>query len=549
LLTQKLDEEVEISSSPQELASYLKGTEGLNRLKGKTRNLLAAIKVTNEEQISTILKLANQLVQEGEDSFSIYPISSGNNWGYGTSQPASLNQNIVLLDLSSLNKILGFEEELGLITIQPGVTQRQLADYLIENEHDYMVPVTGAGPDCSILANALERGYGITPYTDHFAAVNSIQGYWADGTPFMSAVQCLDGSIEKVVDKTYKWGLGPYIDGLFTQSNLGVTTRMTVRLAKRKKAFCSFFIKVNDDKYLEQIVPRIRKVLQDFEGIVGSINLMDKRRVLSMFATNPQGYDKHKTMTDEQVARIAKSQGTTDWTVVGSIYGNDAVVKAVKKEIKTIFKEIPAAFVFSDSLLIAFAKWLFKHLPNFLFKLIPFLKLIKEQLASFDKGEEIMQGHPNKVALKLAYWRNPNIGKIKPENYDPSDDNCGLLWYAPLVPMKSAKMRELVEMVRNTCPKYNIEPFITFTNLKHDCVDSTIPIVFHLDNEQAVKDAHNCVKELVEKGLEKGFVPYRLNIQQQQELLDKDNMFWSKVTVIKKALDPNNIISPSRYNP
>ena len=36
------------------------------------------------------------------------------------------------------------------------------------------MPVTGAGPNCSLLANALERGYGITPPTDHFGAVTRL---------------------------------------------------------------------------------------------------------------------------------------------------------------------------------------------------------------------------------------------------------------------------------------------------------------------------------------------------------------------------------------
>ncbi len=66
-------------------------------------------------------------------------------------------------------------------------------------------------------------------------------------------------------------------------------------------------------------------------------------------------------------------------------------------------------------------------------------------------------------------------------------------------------MREFIEFSRETCPKFNIEAFITFTNLKHDCVNSTIPIVFDLSNPHAVTNAHNCLKELVEEGLKKGF--------------------------------------------
>ncbi len=191
-----------------------------------------------------------------------------------------------------------------------------------------MVPVTGAGPDCSILANALERGYGITPYTDHFAAVNSIQGYWANGTPYQSAVNELDASDDKCVDKTFKWGLGPYLEGLFTQSNLGIVSQITIRLAKKKADFTSFFIQMNDDELLEQAVPLIRQVLQDYEGIVGSINLMDQRRLLSMFAKNPKGNDAHEVMENQDIAKLAKQlQAPKRLSCIASISAIDIKIR------------------------------------------------------------------------------------------------------------------------------------------------------------------------------------------------------------------------------
>lgn len=549
LLTEALSKNSCISTEPEILAMYLQGTEGLEYFNEKKRSLSALVRVSTQDDVKALLILANELANNAELRFTLYPISTGKNWGYGTSQPASIDDNIVLLDLSLLNNIGYFDDELGLITLEPGVTQQQLSKFLIENNYPYMVPVTGAGPDCSILANALERGYGITPYTDHFSAVNSIQGYWADGSFFQSAVNTLDQSTEQIVDKTYKWGLGPYLDGLFTQSNYGIVTQMTIRLAKVKPAFTSFFIQLADDSLMEKAVPLIRKVLQDYEGIVGSINLMDQRRILSMFAKNPKGNDQHMVMDDCDVTALAKRQQTPSWTIVGSIYGSKSVVKAVKSEINAIFKQIPCKRIYSTSPLLVIVDKFINSLPKWLIKRIGILAMIAQQMDSFAKGKEIMLGRPNKVALKLAYWRNPESDKLNPEELSPSDDKCGLLWYAPLITMKASTMREYVNFIRTTCPKYNIEPFITFTNLKHDCVDSTIPIVFDLTNPKAVEDAHNCLKELVSEGLKKGFVPYRLNIDQQQWLLEKDQPFWLTVDKLKQALDPNSVLSLGRYNP
>ncbi|NQY48811.1 MAG: FAD-binding protein [Colwellia sp.] len=549
LIENVLTSDSSFSFDSQQLSRFMLGTEGLAFFDKKQRQLMGVITLSQASEIKLILDLANQCAKNEELAFSLYPISTGNNWGYGTSQPTGLSNNIILLDLGRLTNITHFDSELGLVTLEPGVTQQQLSDFLHQHNHDYMVPVTGAGPSCSILANALERGYGITPYTDHFSAVTSIQGYWANGRPYQSAVNELDASEDKLVDKTFKWGLGPYLEGLFTQSNLGIVSQMTIRLAKIKPDFTSFFIQMQDDALLEKAVPLIRDVLQSYEGIVGAINLMDQRRLLSMFAKNPNGSDAHQVMHSNDINELATDLRAPSWTIVGSIYGTTRVVNAVKKEINNIFKQLPCKRIYSNSPTIVLANKVIDILPPWLIEKIPTLTKVAEQLDSFNKGKEIMLGKPNKVALKLAYWRHKDADSFDKETLSPGQDGCGLLWYAPLITMKAKKMREFVEFIRETCPKFNIEPFITFTNLKHDCVDSTIPIVFDLSNPKAVNDAHNCLKMLVEEGLKKGFVPYRLNVDQQQWLLNKDSDFWQTVNQLKSSLDPNNILSQGRYNP
>jgi 4-cresol dehydrogenase (hydroxylating) len=538
-------------TSLEQKAPYLRGTEGL------TRDVTAVIKVSLIEDVAAILKLANCSAIEKQDQFSVHPICSGRNWGYGTGLPPTDTLPVIIIDLSQLKKIC-LIPDLDLVTVEPGVTQQDLFDYLQENNANYMVPTTGAGPDCAILSNAIERGYGITPNTQHFDAVTSLKGYWATGEFFESAISALDksknadGTYRDLSDKTFRNGLGPYIDGLFTQSSLGIVTEITIRLARKREAFKSFFIKVYNDDLLKEVVPLIQRTLRDYEGIVGSVNLMDKSRILSMFADNPNGTSKHQVMSAQQIEDIAKQQDTPCWTIVGTIYGTSSVVNVVAKEIRSLFKQIECKFIFSDSPIIKLGNLVINNMPNFVFKMNNKLIDVKMQLNSFNLGEEIMLGKPNRVALKLAYWRNPQLPSFNTDSehvFSIAKDKCGLLWYAPLIPMIPSEMERYVNFIRETCPKYNIEPFITFTNLRHDCIDSTIPIVFDSTNPQAVKDAHDCLKELVLEGLNHGWVPYRLNIDQQQWLLDKEKPFWKAVQLLQDTFDPNNILSPGRYNP
>lgn len=451
---------------------------GINTF-GQPQRFAGAIKVFEESVIPQLLKLANTA------GFKLHPVSTNNNWGYGS---ILVNKDpVYLLDLSPLNSITPTNKKLGLITIGPGVTQQQLHDYLNEENWPHMVPVTGAGPSCSLVSNALERGYGITPYTDHFYACNALKAYLPHPElceqKLSSAVSALDQSGNDFIDKTFKWGLGPYVDGLFTQSNLGVVTEMTLRLAKKPSSFCAFYIQIFEGDNFAKAVSFIRELLESQSGMVGSINLMDKRRLVSMTCENPNlDKDPIEPLSDEQVNKLASSKRLPEWMIVGSIYGEQAIVNAVKKYIRQNGKKI-GRIIFSDALLLKFARQ-FVRLPlNF----VPAFKDVKGQLTSLKEGIDIMLGEPNQVALPLPYWRNKSAKGEKSRPLDPAAENCGLLWYAPLLPMDPDALKQFVSFVRSTMLNYGLDPLITFTNLKHDCIDSTVPLVFNKQSEEDEK--------------------------------------------------------------
>lgn len=534
ILTQNLSSASQVLATTTELAAYQLNCEGSI---GQTR---IVVSIGNEQDIYTVLKLASDH-RTTKVAFSVHPLSTGRNWGY--SSACANDRNAVILDLSRLNQIKCDDETLGIFTVQPGVTQQDLRDYLNQHQLKFMVPVTGAGPGCSILGNALERGYGITPYTDHFAAVNSIKGVLADGTQFRSAVAELDETADKFVDKTYKYGLGPYLDGLWTQSNLAVVTEISLRLKAEPEAFSAFYLQFASEHQFEQAQQLVFTILQKLEGVVGSVNIMDQRRVTAMMAANPNGPAAHQVMTEQQVAKLAKDYDIPAWTIAGTLYGQKSVVKAARAEVKRFTAGQCSKMLFSDSWLINIGRVVMQLLPAAI------LKTQRKMLSSLDGGIEIMRGYPNQVALPLAYWRNPTIQPAKERALNPAADGCGLLWYAPLVPMKSEAMRRFIAHVRTVCPKHGIEPMITFTSLKHDTVDSTIPIVFNRADPAAVAQAQACLEELVNEGLKQGWVPYRLNLAQQASLLKAEQPFWQISGRIKQALDPDNIISPGRYQP
>lgn len=98
----------------------------------------------------------------------LHPISSGSNWGWGDSCPATDGQ--VLLDLGSLDHIT-VDEELGCAVVEPGVTQGALARHLVATGSAWRLDCAGAGPLVSLVGNALERGLTFGAWGDRFEAV------------------------------------------------------------------------------------------------------------------------------------------------------------------------------------------------------------------------------------------------------------------------------------------------------------------------------------------------------------------------------------------
>ena len=236
---------------------------------GTMRSIPAVLCPENQEQVAAVLQVAQRW------HVGVYPVSTGNNWGYGSANP--VEDGCVILDLSRLDRISDFDPELGVVTVEPGVTQGALRDFLDSHEGDYLVPVTGAGPNCSILGNALERGYGITPITDHFAAVTKLEAILPDGTLYRTPLSELGG---EEVDGLFKWGLGPYLDGLFSQGNFGVVVNITIALAPAPDTVTAFFFSTKDDAKLEALVPTVREVLRTLGGSVVAINLLNSQRML-----------------------------------------------------------------------------------------------------------------------------------------------------------------------------------------------------------------------------------------------------------------------------
>lgn len=493
------------------------------------RHVPAVLRILDSAQVSEVMRISTRC------QVPVYPISTGQNWGYGTALPA--RDGCVILDLSLLQKIIDFDAELGVVTLEPGVTQGMLAAFLDAGHHAYLVPVTGAGPTCSLIGNALERGYGVTPYADHFGAVTDLEAVLPDGSVYRTAMREAGG---EDLARLFKWGIGPYSAGLFTQGGFGVVTRMSIVLSRRPECIKACFFSLADDALLEPAVAAIRSLLSQLPGTVGGINLMNQHRVLSMSAPFPAdqlGADGLIPAT--LVAQLGRRYQITPWTGFATLYGTTRMVGAAQKEFTTALSGIASRMLFFTPQRAKTLSRLAQWVPSALGR------RLERVTQTLSQSLELVAGRPNETALPLAYWRHAQTQKG--EFKHPSRDGCGLMWYAPLVPMRPAGVRVYAEMVKTVTRKHGMEPLITFTSINDKVFDSTIPLLFDRDVPAAVASARACYQELWDTGREHGYFPYRVGIDAMPTLMALQSDSKAFHSRLRAGLDPHDLLAPGRY--
>ncbi len=498
---------------------------------GTERDIPAVMYPAAVEDVQSIVQIARAY------DVPLYPVSTGRNWGYGTANPAC--DGCVIVDLGAMAGIHDFDPELGVVTLEPGVTQGQLRAFLDDAQAAYLVPVTGAGPQCSILANALERGYGITPCTDHFGAVTAIEAVMADGQLYRNGLAELGGS---EVNRLFKWGIGPYLDGLFAQGNFGIVTAVTLVLAPEPECVVPVFFGVLDHQALDRLLPAMRKILREFAGQVPAINLLNRQRMLSMMAPFPESEAVDGVLSPEVVTRLARQYRLGAWSGVGAIYGSPRIVRAIRRRLRRLLRPATTRLLFATERNLAriesLARWLPRRASGHIHRLTDTLR---STLA-------IMRGRPNEVALALAYWRSgtrPPPGQAM----NPARDGCGLIWYAPLVPSRNEAVSRYLSLLEDICPRYGLNPLVTLTTLNAQCFDSTVPLLFDRTDSKAVARAQAGYRELVAQGAAAGFLPYRLNNDAMELLAGNAPRYSAIAARLKTAVDPAHLIAPGRYVP
>ena len=479
----------------------------------------------NKREVLDILSVCQK------EKISVYPVSTGNNWGYGASAPTS--QNNLLMNLKDMNQIFSFDEERGTVEVGPGVTQGQLADFIKESK--WVLDCTGAGPDTSIVGNILERGFGHGRKGDRSRYYTITEAILANGKVL---------NLDQHLSYVGRAGLAAGLHEMFSQNNLAVITKIKFELNLKAEESLRLLIRIPHRDHISEYVDALSQLKA--EGTVDSFpHIGNEYRVLGMFETfNFQKWSPETGVPGDELKTLLNSRKIAPWSGVMVIAGNRKVALAMARRVRDALKEVAKVTIFSAYRLNRLNNLIQKS-PK-IFEFIPKFRAAKEFLDNFSLAMKSFEGPPTLMGLKGCYWRNPL--KDQDMNGNPVKNGCGFFWLAPALPMSGNVVSDCLNESRSKFEAMGFEFSVTLTAASSHLCQAIISIYYNKldpDETNRARDLANTLRADYEK---KGWIRYRRGIDEMpipENDIESDALYLR--SVIKRALDPENIISPGRY--
>jgi 4-cresol dehydrogenase (hydroxylating) flavoprotein subunit len=495
---------------------------------------LAVVRPGSRAEVIALVDLARR------HQAPIYPVSTGKNWGYGDACAVIAGQ--VIMELSRMNRIIEVDAQLAYAVIEPGVTQQQLCDYLRAHKLPLWIDCTGAGPDTSFVGNILERGFGHSPYGNRLQHIAGMQVVLASGEVLNTGFGHYPNAR---TTHLFPYGVGPFLDGLFTQSNFGVVTRVGIWLMPQAACINHFICSVAEHEDIGAVVDALRPLRLD--GTLRSIvHIGNDLRMISggcAFPREQAGH--HGPLPEDLRGAMRDSAGAGAWTVSGALYGSKQQVAAARVALRRALRGTRATSTFLTERKLGWGGALAGLLGWF-----GGGARLRARVAMGEALFAMNRGVPNGRFLTGAYWRRRGgVPAGFPKQANPAFDNCGLLWVSPILPLRGTDVLALHALATPIFARYQFDLFVTFSMINERALGGVLTVAYDKDDPDEVARAQQCYRALFDAVMKAGYIPYRVGNQSMAALDPHGDVFWKVAGRIKRALDPDGIIAPGRYEP
>jgi 4-cresol dehydrogenase (hydroxylating) len=478
---------------PEELAPY-------NRLmipdELSEHQASGAIAPASVEEIQAILKVSNKY------KIPLWTVSVGRNFGYGEALPATPGQ--IVLELRRMNRIIEVDPELGTALVEPGVTFKQLNDYLIEHDIPFWMNKPAPAPILSPLGWTLERGMGYTRYQEQAQNFCGMEVLLADGT----AVKTAMGGVENATTwQSYRWGYGPWMDGIFTQSNFGIVTKLGMWLMKKPETHTSWLVGFETVEDIAKAVEVCRDLRMD--GVVDNALCFHMSYGVAMTNKRKDIFQGPGAIPEQMWNGMAKQVGILPWSSAGTVFGTKEQVDVNIAIIKKRMEAIGGRFI----------------------------------------TEEMLPPEPGPLTLMFNNIKMITTNKLSLEdmalfNYR----GAGGAWFSPVINTKANEAIDYYRISKKVLDEYGFD-FIGGYMLGYSGrhADAVGILLFDRDNPEELKRAKECYEKLIDSLNEAGYAIYRAPTSIMDKTADNYGEAQKDLNArVKHALDPNHILAPGK---
>jgi 4-cresol dehydrogenase (hydroxylating) len=470
----------------------------------------AAVAPVSVEQVQAIMKIANRY------KIPIYPISTGKNLGYGGSAPVLSGS--VVLDLKRMNRVLEVNEENAYALVEPGVSYFDLYRYIHERKLKLWIDAPDPGWG-SLIGNALDHGAGktVTPHRDHFGSHCGMEVVLANGDVVRTGMGALPGSRTW---QQFPYGFGPYVDGIFSQSNFGVITKMGFWLMAEPEAYHLGTVKAPRHGDLVPLV-RVMNYLMN-SGLVTATTAYGSPLLTNAVHSPELAELRRAAMTDDapELQQFAAANKIPYWTTDIKLYGPERVIAATWEYVKEKFSQAIPEVSFEDRVSL-----------------------------KFPLSDEALQQVADPVPIGVPSLKIFSIGARSALNPNPTQ---GHLWLSLIVPMTGEAVLEARRVLASAFREWGAAP------IDRVVPDSFIPrsflilYGFPITHDTEVNKKNRAIfRRMVKLAAEHGWGEYRTAPVFMDDVSDvysfNDHALRRLHESLKDAVDPNGILSAGRY--
>jgi FAD/FMN-containing dehydrogenase len=464
----------------------------------------AAVAPDGVEQVQAVVKIANDY------KIPIWTISTGKNLGYGGAAP--LLSGSVVLDLKRMDRVLEVNDKNHYALVEPGVSYFDLYRYIQERKLKVWIDVPDPGWG-SPIGNSLDRGGGYTPMRDHFDAHCGMEVVLANGDILRTGMGALPGS---KTWQQYRYGFGPYVDGMFSQGNFGVVTKMGFWLFPEPEGYRSGTVLVHKHDDLIPLVETISYLLNS--NIAQGTTTLGSPLLTWRASRAGGGLGGAALLTTpgspsiDELEKIGRERNLAYWGCELHFYGPPKVVDAQWEHAKDKFSAIPGAT--------------FQEGQSFR------LPLAEKDVESAPKRQF---GIPSLTIFGT-------MGRTE-----------GHMWFSPIIPMTGEAVFEAQRVFGQAFADMgvpSIEQFFVFPSSffpRSFVILCGFPITHNVGKNRKNREIF---KRLVHVAAEHGWGEYRTHIAFMDTVANvysfNNHALRRFHETVKDAVDPNGILSPGR---